>query len=341
MQFSAPFDHTRPCSSLILIVFVVAALTPGPARAQELDKALEERFLREAPERWREYLSRATLLQGRIIDQCLESPDGQDVQEFEYKTNGKCRLLAHGSKVRRERDQDKRDKDVFAINPRYGFRLRRTTADGPWTVLQILDFSNESLPDDWRFMFAAFEREANDLVELDAQPLTEIVQSQSFRITHCQGIQRDGEDLVEVTFTYDREPGTSGRPGAYRATGVFDPKRFWCRRSGECEVRFKNDDRFKSGKVKSPVLVLGETSGSLPFLKEAMVEREFVEDQNRKVRIVYRVQHDLEIPRRLPADEEFTLAAFGFPEPPGLEWKRPTRWYVWVGLAGIVCLAGA
>ena len=38
-------------------------------------------------------------------------------------------------------------------------------------------------------------------------------------------------------------------------------------------------------------------------------------------------------------DTDFTLSAFGLPEPPGLEWKRPTPWYLWVGLAGIVCLA--
>ncbi len=43
-------------------------------------------------------------------------------------------------------------------------------------------------------------------------------------------------------------------------------------------------------------------------------------------------------------DSEFTLSAFGLPEPPGLETTpapKPTRWYLWIALAGGVSLLGA
>ncbi len=36
--------------------------------------------------------------------------------------------------------------------------------------------------------------------------------------------------------------------------------------------------------------------------------------------------------------EDFTLTAFGLPEPVGVEWERPVRWYLWLMLAGVVCL---
>ncbi len=39
-------------------------------------------------------------------------------------------------------------------------------------------------------------------------------------------------------------------------------------------------------------------------------------------------------PRR--GEEEFTLSAFGFPEPVGIEWKKPTSRYVWFLLASAV-----
>ncbi|MBA2227964.1 hypothetical protein H0921_17535 [thermophilic bacterium 2918] len=39
-----------------------------------------------------------------------------------------------------------------------------------------------------------------------------------------------------------------------------------------------------------------------------------------------------------PLEREFTLSAFGLPEPVGVEWERPVRWYLWLMLAGMVCL---
>ncbi|GIW85246.1 MAG: hypothetical protein KatS3mg107_0906 [Gemmataceae bacterium] len=37
-------------------------------------------------------------------------------------------------------------------------------------------------------------------------------------------------------------------------------------------------------------------------------------------------------------ESEFRLSAFGLPEPVGVEWERPVRWYLWLMLAGVVCL---
>jgi hypothetical protein len=35
---------------------------------------------------------------------------------------------------------------------------------------------------------------------------------------------------------------------------------------------------------------------------------------------------------------EFTLTAFGLPEPPGIEWKKPMPVYLWVIAAAVGCL---
>lgn len=37
-------------------------------------------------------------------------------------------------------------------------------------------------------------------------------------------------------------------------------------------------------------------------------------------------------------ESEFTLSAFGLPEPPGIEWKKPFPWYLVFAGIGIVCL---
>ncbi len=37
-------------------------------------------------------------------------------------------------------------------------------------------------------------------------------------------------------------------------------------------------------------------------------------------------------------ESDFTLSAFGFPEPPGVEWNKPFPWYLVVASVGTVCL---
>lgn len=37
-------------------------------------------------------------------------------------------------------------------------------------------------------------------------------------------------------------------------------------------------------------------------------------------------------------ETDFTLSAFGFPEPPGVEWKKPFPWYLVAAAAGTICL---
>lgn len=39
-------------------------------------------------------------------------------------------------------------------------------------------------------------------------------------------------------------------------------------------------------------------------------------------------------------ESDFTLTAFGLPEPPGITWERPTPWWIYFGLIGGGCLVG-
>src|SRR5262249_45691556 len=128
------------------------------------------------------------------------------------------------------------------------------------------------------------------------------------------------------------------RPGHVEGILLLDPDRFWCRRSADYTVTFTSDPNFKRGTAKLHALVIRETLGSLPIPQLCRNEREFFADGNDKVKMSFRAEFDLHLPSSLPKDEEFTLTAFGLPEPAGLEWKRPTPWYLWLGLVGIICL---
>src|SRR5262249_23239578 len=118
------------CQRFLTLFCLSAVFIMPRAQAQEHDEALKLRFLQEAPAQWDEYLKRAEFLQGTIIDHPLDNPADTDVQQFEYKTNGKCKVCSFESKSRKEREENGWDKEVFGSNPRYAFHIRRATPNG-------------------------------------------------------------------------------------------------------------------------------------------------------------------------------------------------------------------
>jgi hypothetical protein len=279
------------------------------------------------------------MLQGKATFYKVEDPIDSGFATFDYKTNGRGSLCIFENRKSNGEEQNKRQQDVYATNPKYAFHLRRAGTDSAWAILQVVDLSKENLPERFKYFLDTFGIEATHLIKLDAQPLSEIVQSQSFHVDSCRVVQRDGEEAVEVVYTYERESAPGRRAGRLKGTLLLDPKRFWSLRSSEYEATFKSDERFKSGNSKWRVTEFGETSESLPVPKRIESDRDFYDNANHKERLAYRSEFQVEVPRQLPKDDEFILSAFGLPEPPGLEWKRPTPWYLWLALAGIVCLA--
>src|SRR5262249_42250879 len=92
------------------------------------------------------------------------------------------------------------------------------------------------------------------------------------------------------------------------------------------------------GTITFEVLELGQTDGDLPVPKRAVRQSHFVLDDGDTNRQEYRIDFDLSVPRRLPPEDEFTLPAFGLPEPPGAGRRTVLGTYLWVALAGVSCL---
>jgi len=310
------------------------------AQSQEQDESLKRRFLQEAPGQWEEYVRRTGRLQGKYsFHRAMSLHNTTFLEEYEYKSNdnGK-RLTRVYERNEGESGTKEHDEEVFGINPHYAFQLGRKSANSPWAVRQLVDLSKESGPERHVSMFELHARLMAEPVKLDHDLLGEAVGQPTFRVVRCQTIQREGEELVEVLFSYPHEENP--RPPYNRAqsgTLVLDPKRFWLVRS--CDLKAS------SGTINKQVKGIVSTSKSLPIPK--LVAREelwtFTAEQVAKGlpannKWANREEYDLDEPVRLPDDEEFTLTAFGLPEPSGVEGKRPTRWYLWVGLAGIGCL---
>jgi hypothetical protein len=107
---------------------------------------------------------------------------------------------------------------------------------------------------------------------------------------------------------------------------VFDPERYWVIRECHVDLRPHRDD---------PLSTLDGTFEYKESRKGFPIPKRIV---RKWPHATYLQEFDLMEQADLQ-DKEFTLSAFGLPEPAEMEGRSPTRWYLWAAVAGMVCLA--
>ncbi|MBX9580458.1 MAG: hypothetical protein K2X87_09130 [Gemmataceae bacterium] len=85
----------------------------------------------------------------------------------------------------------------------------------------------------------------------------------------------------------------------------------------------------------SEYTVAAETRGGVPVPVRS-TRREYYPVPGGDLEMVSQTEYAID-PTARPPDAAFTLSDFGFPEPVGVEWPRPTPRYVWFVLAAVVC----
>jgi hypothetical protein len=304
------------------------------ARGQGEDAGLAEQFLREAPARWEEYARRAEELQGAYTATLSGSVgDVTGKARNELKRNRQCRLVVTESRETAGGKDRRHQFEAIGYNPNYGFRLVRKAPDAPWTVAKLVDLRSTPAP--------AWLEEPSDMtaltfhLRLDLEPLAEAVRKPEFRVVSAREVARDGETLAEVVFDNSHTPGDRASM-VMGGKMLLDPGRFWCLRAYEVRTAttaVKGTMKLTSGDFR-------QTRGSMPFPRVVEYDNHFVNNEGVRSHQVRRYEYDLDTPRSPPGDEEFTLTAFGLPEPAGLALpKRGVPLFVWVAAAGLACLA--
>jgi hypothetical protein len=324
-----------------LLTFVFLAIVHcQDLQGQENDDALKQRFLQEAPLQWERYVQEVEMVQGNYVVHTTFGFNNATVQnQDEYRRNQTGKIVqtiyqrhAGGKKEYAEQ--------CFGMNARYAFELRRNRPGSDWVFVGYSDLRKESIPEQLNFHMQGLSKLNTLLVRLDWELLSEAVRQPSFRVERCKAIQRDGEELVEVVFAYPH--AESKTPPWNRAQGgtlLLDPKRFWVVRHSELKTN--------GGTIKKHLSEMAETSDSVPIPKlfEEESRHTFTAEQVTKgfppkTTNKTRYEFDLHKPNPLPDDEEFTLRAFGLPEPKGLETPRkPSRWWLWFILMALASLA--
>lgn len=149
-------------------------------------------------------------------------------------------------------------------------------------------------------------------------PLLEMVPDDCFRLTRYREKEAGGEQLIELDFTLERETYMKkhNRSSCSFVGGklILDKTRYCCIQS--YELYTPEGDRWV-GRYS-----LDEKFPDLPIVAKN-VWRGSWEPKNVSHHYEYSIK---KIPA--PSESDFTLSAFGLPEPAGVTWPK-SRWYLW------------
>jgi hypothetical protein len=296
-------------------------------------------LFKEAPKKWAEYRSFARRLQGSITI-TTESikprrPAGKPAR-WQFKQNDNCALVSFKDAIQTPRP-GQATREVYAINPNYGFQLKGTEASKEWVITGIERENKDNIQ--WVGMPVGeiVARTCSLPFAVHARHLDLLLPLADFKVNRVLAVNRNGRDLVQ--FDFELPPQRDDKQYfPFRSGSVFlDPDHYWCVQEYEGRGIFGNG----WGTVRE-IREFKDVHG-YPVLTRIIETQKGDPNQGANDPGEYKETQDFDFdePAGLPGDQEFTLSAFGLPEPIGVNKAKP-RWYVWVGGASIACLiAGA
>ncbi len=229
----------------------------------------------------------------------------------------------------------RRKSGVAARNSHYAFSLTRPGGPGEWRLKDLhLDNSADPLPSNLKTESLAQGTLFVRPYSLNPTTLMELFDTPSFRLLSC-GSSPSDPAVVRVQF--ESTPPTVDKKPQAQLNGWcdLDPQVGWSIRGVEISVNYP----IQSTKVRTDIKSTLDENGFVRIgeeRQEIWVKSGNTLDSHRTQLNTYKIWQDRDIPER-----EFSLSAYGLPEPPGITFARPTPTYVWflLGAAGFTVLA--
>jgi hypothetical protein len=334
------FRHTRRTLFAVSGSAIVLLLAGGHDQCCGQDAhSLQQAFLTQAPQAWKEYREWAGGLQGSYTWRSVSRhPAMANHRHAESKYVFKQRK---GSAVFLEQpvidsNEPLQTAMVRVVNPEYGFELRRNAPDAAWVVARYergLTFKGILAPVHWVGLISTWPVHTALLeVRVDYPPL-----EPGFKLLKISSVPKGGKVLAKVEFEFrpDKKLDQRLRGGWV----LYDPISHWVQR--ECLLVFERPVDTPENIVKgthAATFEYDERKSGFPLLKRVITRLEMLPlNGSRDATIEFQLQ-EAEAPAR-----DFTLSAFGFPDPmdtPQVA-RKCISWYIWFGLAGFGCLAAA
>jgi hypothetical protein len=292
------------------------------------DKVLE-RFFAEAPKKWDEYRGLSKVLQGNLKGWARVKASGKvstSSWEDQIKQNETGALVIRTLLSKHEGAEQKskvvEKESAHGQNSQYSFHLLKKK-DG-WLLVKVnLDPKTPVTERQLALAEEVFESTSPHFFLL-GQPLSAALMKKLHdgpnpAFTKGVIVEKQGRELVRLEADNPKK--------GMNAYFLFDPANYWCLL--ECEVNAGNPEIGKTTfRMKNEI----EIVHNLPVIKKYTFLNETKAPGVADIREGEQ-EFDLRLAHNVP-DLDLTMTAFGLPEPHGIVWPTPTRWYIWfMGIA--------
>ncbi|HMO83453.1 MAG TPA: hypothetical protein PKC18_00890 [Lacipirellulaceae bacterium] len=294
------------------MVYVVALFILAQSSPEDLTHSTA--LLEQAKEAWKTYAHGAANFQGTYT--VRSSSDGvylPSAELHEVRRNGwNSLLISHVLDCKQDGTLgQRRPQAVRGRNSLYAFEL--SPSGNGWVLNdfeRLIKVPAAQLPS-WRPPLLSI----CPLVGLGSFP--EAAEAPDFRLVFLRPEPSAGERC----FVLKCERTRNGR--VVTATLHLDGSNYWCVKAAEFEERTPSRP-ISSGRMLARYQIVDGLPTPLERRTELVFYRDGVETQETMLE-----EFDYAIPLKLLSEADFTLSAFGLPEPFGITWERPTPWWLY------------
>ncbi len=301
---------------LVSSVFGLYLFSPPNVSAAQTDNSLADRLRTEGVSGWAR-LEAATRNVECIYTEQRVVPDQESRMatcELKYKEG----LFL----IRRTKDRD----IVYGRNDRYGFEIGRNTETTPW-VVHAIDRTGggaSALGDE---SYGSYLREPWCVFNV---PMRAIIEDPTFTIKRIGSVEKSGQSLIEMEFGIkSSNQGVADLSLLIGGTVVFNPKQSWAIQ--EYQVRFlRRQTHEDTGKSVVSRIRYTNADSEVPTLKAVDYSLVGSGKPYASWKIVFSKFGLCDAPA-----SDFTLTAFGLPEPGALSGRR--NYGLWLTSVALVC----
>lgn len=299
----------------VIISYAMLLLSWATSVRADDSEILKRRFFEEAPHAWEVYKSYVTNLQGSTETTIFINDKLYSKSHVEFKRNQHCALVLSQSLL-----EGNTQGDVVAFNSYYGFELKRTTSESSWVLGDLKIGKIRVGAKGWE-KFPAL----NVCISTQSCEFAELIQLPNFQVVHAQAMKRDGLDVCLIHFKCVDMEGDL----------ILDPARFWTLRESNI-----SDKSSKEEIVAKQVVEIIDPAAKYPIPKHWLFNKRITDPKNGKSESRVTREFNLREANPPPEDDEFTLSAFGLPEPKGTQApEHSSRTWLWLLGAAVVAVA--
>jgi hypothetical protein len=305
--------------------------TRPPTDPSVVERDLRARIQNEAIPAWEHYLERGSTLHGNWLHVANFEGGGKEESAVKYKKLDKCRLY-HYSQTQTRGTKTTTKEEIFASNPKYSFLLRRKDDGKTWVLIETVPHTDEAAPAAYQKRYATCDMACTRAVRLGNTSLPDAVKDPEFRITRISEGDFDhstGAALIHLEFAFPKVRTGEFKDHIVGGTITLDAAKGWTIKEAELRVQDKDlrgirsrrcSDYYVDGGLYIPGRVTELSSTSNPNGLPAKSQHEMHQEYTTSTKGL--------------SLYDFTLSAYGFIEPFGVEWPKPTPWFLYFSAGG-------